>query len=217
MPIPKLPSLQPFVKAGMITLVPPEEDEQWAHVHWYLMPGLAYVHRFSKQIEVGAEVAVGASEAVFRQLVPGETWGSPTLLAEVGGRLGLAPSFNFSLDVHPRVLFQLSTTPLKQFNGLSFGIGFSASYRFGQDPDSPQAEVRSIRFGAVEISPVFPAMRSWYARTPGSLGTVTITNTEKHDLGSVRILFNQKDTMSAPTELETDTRCSRPVPPSPSA
>jgi tetratricopeptide (TPR) repeat protein len=201
LPLPRLPSLQPLLKVGMITLVPPATFEKWAHVHWYLMPGLAYIHRFSKTIEVGAEVAVGASEAVFSELDPAESRGSPTLLAEVGARVALDPSFNFSLDVHPRVLFQLATTPLTRFNGASLGIGFSASYRFGQDPDAPQAVVRSIRFGALELPPVYPAMQSWYADTPDSLGRVTVTNTETFDLASVEISFFQNGYMDSPTKL----------------
>ncbi|MCX7030378.1 MAG: tetratricopeptide repeat protein [Spirochaetes bacterium] len=201
LPLPVLPSLQPFLKAGMITLVPPAVFQEWAHVHWYLMPGLAYIHRFSKTLEVGAEVAVGASEAVFPELDPDEPRGSPTLLAEVGARVALDPSFNFSLDVHPRVLFQLALTPLTRFNGASLGIGFSASYRFGQDPDAPQAVVRSIRFGTLELPPVYPAMQSWYADTPDSLGAVTVTNTEAFDLASVEISFFQNGYMDSPTKL----------------
>jgi Tfp pilus assembly protein PilF len=197
----KLPSLQPLVKVGMITLVPPLSDDKWAHVHWYLMPGIAWVHRFSKSIEVGVELAAGVSEAVFPRLDPGETRGSPTLLAEAGARVALDPSFNFSIDVHPRVLFQLAMTPLTRFNGASLGIGFSASYRFGEDPDSPKAIVRSIHFGDFEPSPLFPAMQSWYEATTDALGTVTVTNTETFDLASVEISFYQKDTMSGPTKL----------------
>jgi hypothetical protein len=201
LPLSKLPSLQPLLKMGMITLVPPEDFQEWAHVHWYLMPGIAYVHRFSKTIEVGAELAVGASEAVFPKLDLDEPRGSPTLLAEVGARVALDPSYNFSLDVHPRVLFQRSLTPLVRFNGASLGIGFSASYRFGEDPDAPKAIVRSIRFGDLELPPVYPAMQSWYAATPDSLGTVTVTNTEKYDLASVEISFFQNGYMDSPTKL----------------
>jgi tetratricopeptide (TPR) repeat protein len=197
----KLPSLQPFAKVGMITLTPPSSDEKWAHVHWYLMPGIAYVHRFSKSIEVGAELAVGASEAVFPRLDPAETRGSPTLLAEVGARVALDPSFNFTIDVHPRVLFQRSLTPLTNFNGASLGIGFSASYRFGEDPDAPKTIVRSIRFGPLELPPVYPAMQTWYAATPNSLGSVSVTNTEKYDLSSVEISFYQNGYMDSPTKL----------------
>jgi len=190
LPLRKLPSLQLLAKVGMITLAPPSTDSKLAHTQWYAMPGLAYIHRFSKTIEVGAEVAVGASEAVFPKLDPQEVRGSPMLLAEVGARVALDPSFNFSLDVHPRVLFQRAFTPVERFNGASLGIGFSASYRFGEDPDSPKAIVRSIRFGALELPPVYPAMQSWYADTANSLGTITVTNTEKFDLASVEISFN---------------------------
>jgi tetratricopeptide (TPR) repeat protein len=201
LPLRKLPSLQLLAKVGMITLVPPSTDSKWAHTQWYAMPGLAYIHRFSKTIEVGAEVAVGASEAVFPKLDPQEVRGSPMLLAEVGARVALDPSFNFSLDVHPRVLFQRAFTPVERFNGASLGIGFSASYRFGEDPDSPKAIVRSIRFGSLELPPVYPAMQSWYANTKASLGTVTVTNTETFDLASVEITFNQNGYMDSPTKL----------------
>jgi hypothetical protein len=197
----KLPSLQPLVKVGMITVVPPEDDAQWAHVQWYLMPGLAWVHRFSKTLEVGAELALGASEAVFRDLDPEGPRGSPTLLAEAGIRVGLDPSYSLALDVHPRVLFHRPLTPITGFSGASFGIGFSASYRFGEDPDAPKTIVRSIRFGDFRLPPVFPAMQSWYAATPDSLGTVTITNTEKYDLASVEVSFFQNGYMDSPTKL----------------
>jgi len=200
-PLPKLPSLQPFAKAGIITLTPPASDERWAHRHWYLMPGISYIHRFSKSIEVGAEAAVGASEAVFSALDPEGTRGSPTLLAELGARVGLDPSYNFAIDVHPRALFQLALTPLTRFNGVSLGIGFSASYRFGDDPDAPKTIVRSIRFGELELPPVYPAMQSWYANRPDSLGKVTVTNTEKWDLGPVVLSFFQNGYMDSPTKL----------------
>ena len=200
-PLAALPPLQPFAKLGIITLVPPMTDSQWSHRHFYLMPGVAWIHRFSKSIEVGAEAGIGVSEAVFPQLDPAEPRGSPTMLAELGARVALDPSYNFSLDVHPRVLFQLAMTPLTRFNGTSLGIGFSASYRFGQDPDAPQAVVRSIRFGDFQPSPVFPAMQSWYAATPDSLGRVTVTNTETFDLANVEISFFQNGFMDSPTKV----------------
>lgn len=31
---------------------------------------------------------------------------------------------------------EITRTLLRDFNGLIFGIGFSASFRFGQDPDA---------------------------------------------------------------------------------
>ncbi len=201
LPLAALPSLQPLVKIGMTTLVPPAVEDRWSRVDWYLMPGIAYVHRFSKTIEVGVEAAVGVSEAVFPRLDPEGPRGSPTLLAEAGARVALDPSYNFSLDVHPRVLLQFALTPLTRFNGLSLGIGFSASYRFGEDPDAPKAVVRSIRFGAVALPPVFPAMQGWYATTPDSLGTLTVTNTEKFDLAAVEITFFQNGYMDSPTKL----------------
>lgn len=201
LPLAALPQLQPFVKAGIITLVAPTDDAGWSHQHFYLMPGLAWVHRFSKTIEVGAELAVGASEGVFPRLDESEVRGSPALLAEIGARVALDPSFNFSIDVHPRALFQYSFTPLTRFNGASLGIGFSASYRFGTDPDAPGAPVRSIRFGEFKPSPVFPAMQSWYAATPDSLGTVTVTNTETYDLASVEVSFYQAGYMDSPTRI----------------
>lgn len=200
-PLAALPPLQPFAKAGIITLVPPAAEDRWSHRHFYLMPGVAWTHRFSKTIEVGAEVAAGVSEAVFPLLDATEPRGAPALLAEVGARVALDPSFNFSIDVHPRALLQYSFTPLTRFNGISLGIGFSASYRFGQDPDSPQAVVRSIRFGEFKPSPVFPAMQSWYAATPDSLGSVTLTNTETYDLASVEVTFYQAGYMDSPTKI----------------
>jgi len=90
-----------------------------------------------------------------------------------------------------------SLSPLKDFNGLIFGIGFGAHYRFGQDPDAPSAATRSIKFEGVLIPPAFSAMQSYYPKNP--LGSVTLTNTEKNPISDIEVSFYQAGYMDSPT------------------
>ena len=62
-PLSNLPVLQPFVQTGMIHFIAPERDNQdkWTHTHWYLTPGIGYTNRFTKNFEIGLELAGGMS------------------------------------------------------------------------------------------------------------------------------------------------------------
>jgi hypothetical protein len=199
-PIPSIPVLQPSVRAGMMrfTQQDPEAARNWSHTHWYGALGLTFSHRFARTFEIAGEVLAGFSEAVFPDLLPEEgPLGSPNLLLEAGARIALDPSYNFSIDVHPNLKYVLSLGDLKDFDGFIFGIGFSAGYRFGRDPDAAGEVIRSLRFQQVSMPAVFAAMQSYYVRNP--LGTVTIINTESYPVTELEVEFFQPGYMDAAT------------------
>ena len=200
-PIPSVPMLQPTLRAGMMRFDSQDQADplKWDHTHWYAALGLDVAYRFVKNFELGAEALAGFSEAIFPHLLPEEgPVGTSNLLFEVGGRIALNPSYNFSIDVHPNLKYLLSLSPLKDFDGLIFGIGFAGSFRFGQDPDAPAAVIRSIRFDQVTIPDVFAAMQSYYVKHP--VGTITVTNTEKYPISDVSVSFMQPGYMDSATQ-----------------
>ncbi len=200
-PLPARPMLQPMLKLGLMRFdsQDPVEPLKWDHSHWYGALGLELAHRFAKNFELGGEGLVGFSEAFFPDLLPAEgTVGTSNLFFEAGGRIALNPSFNLSIDVHPSVKYLLSLSPLKDFDGFIFGIGFAATYRFGQDPDAPGALIRSIRFDRISIPPVFAAMQSYYLKHP--IGRITLTNTEKQAVTEVTVFFQQSGYMDSATQ-----------------
>ncbi len=198
LPLRVLPSLQPFLQGGMIQFATPESAARWEHTQWYGVLGAIYANRFSKNFEIAADAGLGFAEAVFPTLDPSGVRGSPTLVVSAGVHVALDPSYNVSVDIHPNLKYFHSLTPLTRFNGLVLGIGFAAHYRFGEDPDAPQAVIRSLRFSEADIPPLFAAMQSYYAKNP--LGRVTITNTEKYPLTDVEVSFFQAGFMDAPTK-----------------
>jgi len=148
-PLPKLPVLQPLARIGIMRFdsQDPAEPLKWDHTHYYGGLGLVYAYRFAKNFEVGAEALGGLSEAVFPDLAPdGEARGSANLFAEAGARIALNPSFNLNIEVHPSVKYLRSLSPLDSFDGFIFGIGFSAGFRLGTDPDLATGAIRSLRF-----------------------------------------------------------------------
>ncbi len=197
-PFPFLPSLYPLAQGGMIQFVAAQADESWAHRHWYGTLGLGYSRRFSKNFEVGGELALGASEAVFPHLDPAGPRGSPTLLASAGLRIALNPSYSFSLDVHPNLRYFRSFTPLARFDGLVLGVGVAGHYRFGEDPDAPRAIIRSVKFDELKVPALFAAMQSYYIQHP--IARVTITNVEKFPLTDLQVSFFQASFMDSPTK-----------------
>ncbi len=200
-PLSFLPVLQPLLQVGMIRFMTPDRDDQrkWQHTHWYGTLGIGYFNRFSKNFEIGVEIAGGMSEAIFPNLDPNEVRGSPNVLASVGARISLNPSYNISIDINPSLKYFHSLTPLDRFNGFVLGIGFSGSYRFGEDPDAPQAIIRSIKLAEVEFPPLFAAMQSYYTKNPFS--KVTITNIESYDVVDVEVSFFQAGFMDTPTKV----------------
>ncbi len=200
-PIPPVPVLQPMLKFGMMAFDSrdPAEPEKWDNNQYFGMLGLLYSDRFSKNFEIGAELLGGYAHAVFLKLIPELTKpvGIPNLVFEGGAHINLDPSYNFTIDIHPNVKYLYSLSPLKDFDGLIFGIGFSGHFRFGQDPDAPGTIIRSIKFNEVKFQPLFAAMQSYYAKHP--VGKVKITNTEKSSITDVEVSFYQKGYMDSPT------------------
>jgi hypothetical protein len=201
LPLARVPVLQPLLQAGLIRFIAPERDdmERWTHTHWYALAGIGYANRFSKNFEVGLDLCGGVSEAVFPNLDPPDPRGSPNLLASVGARLSLNPSYSFSIDVSPSLKYFYSLTPLARFNGFVYGIGFAAHYRFGEDPDSPQAIIRSLKVSEVQLPPLFAAMQSYYSKNP--FGRLTLTNTDKQPVYGIVVSFYQAGYMDSPTQL----------------
>jgi hypothetical protein len=195
-PLPFLPQLQPIAQISYLEF-DDHVDGRWSHQDYGGSLGISYDQRFSKNFEVGAELLAGAAEAVYPQLDPSGPMGSPTLLFQAGARLSLDPSYGMSIDVHPSLQYLMSLSPLTDFDGFILGVGFSVHYRFGDDPDAPQAVIRSIRFEKAEVPPAFTSMQGFYSRNP--IGKVTITNTEKQALTDVEVSFYQKGYMDAPT------------------
>jgi len=202
-PIPRLPFLQPVAHLGIMQFDSKDKDEpdKWDHLHIYGTVGLAYLNRFSKTFEVGADLTVGISDAFFQNLDPLESRSSMAFLASLGGRGTFNPSYNLSLSFHATLESMVHFTPLKRYNGFLFGIGITASYRFGKDPDSPQAIIRSIKFGDETISDLFAAMQSYYIDHP--IGQITITNTEEFAIQDVNVAFYQAGFMDTPTKAKT--------------
>jgi tetratricopeptide (TPR) repeat protein len=197
-PLPRLPSLQPSLQLGFMPFTDLRGGSvDWSHRHYFAALGLAYAERFARSFELGADLSGGLSVALFPELDPGGgPVSSPNLVARAGARITLNPAFNLSVDIHPSFAYLHSLSPLSDYNGLVFGLGFSASYRFGEDPDAPRA-IRSIRFERTALGPVFAAMQSFYVRNPA--GEVTLTNTDRSPVTEVEVSFYQKGFMDSPT------------------
>jgi hypothetical protein len=203
-PLPELPILQPAARIGMMSFDSQDAVDPlaWDHAHWYVMAGLAAAHRFEKSFELGGELLAGASAAFFPYLLPDVgTVSTANLIVEAGARLGLDPSYNFNVEVHPSIKYVYSFSPLQDFNGFLFGLGFTFAYRFGQDPDAPAAVIRAVRFDPPVLPSLFAAMQSYYARNPA--GKVVITNTERTPLSEVKVTFFQAGYMDSPTPCPT--------------
>lgn len=201
-PIPSRPVFQPSFRLGMIQFDNQDLSEpvKWDHTHWYGQIGVSYTHRFDKKFEVSAEIMAGGSQAVFPDLIPSEgNVGMYNLLFETGMRIGLDPSYSMSIDIHPSLKYLKSLGYITDYDGFILGIGFSASYRFGEDPDAPSAIIRSLKFSEPHITDLFAAMQSYYVEN--ALGSVTITNTEEHDLEDLEISFYQAGFMDTPTPI----------------
>ena len=180
---PALPVLQPTLKAGTDPLRQPGPGRavRWDHTHWYGALGLVLAHRFAKNFEVGAEAFGGFSEAVFPNLLPGQEarGATPTSSSRpAGGSRSIRPTTSASTST-PSLKYLLSLGALKDFDGLIFGIGFSASFRFGQDPDWPRPRSAALRFDRrCPCPPVFAAMQSYYAGHPGGADSRSPTPTD---------------------------------------
>jgi len=199
-PIPLKPVFQPSLRIGMMSFDNQDLTEplKWDSTHWYGMIGAAYANRFQKNFEIGGELLAGMALAIFPDLLPDEgPVSTSNLILEAGARISLNPSFNLSIDIHPNLKYLHSFSYLKDYDGFILGIGFSASYRFGEDPDAPTAIIRSLKFSESDIPDLFAAMQSYYVNNP--IGSISITNSEKHDIEDLEISFYQAGFMDTPT------------------
>ncbi|MCK4516933.1 MAG: hypothetical protein KAU31_16840, partial [Spirochaetaceae bacterium] len=222
-PLPFMPALQPFALGGMIKydsdeadnptilggvldadVTMPDYNEQatWDHRNIFGGLGVGYAHRMTKEFEIGAEAYVGLSQSYYQQRVvtsAGEWYpvGELGLIVGANGKISLNPSFNLSVDVVPSFRYDHSFGNLPDFDGLYFGLGFAAHYRFGQDPDAPQAEVRALQFTMEEMPPVFAAMQKVYVTRP--ISHVTLTNAETNEVTDLEVSFYQAGYMDSPT------------------
>ncbi len=199
-PIPSKPVFQPLLRLGMIRFDNQNLSDplKWDHSCYYAQIGAAYTYRFQKNFEIGGELSGGIAQTVYPDLIPEEgPVGSLDFLFEAGVMLSLDPSYNMSIDIHPNVKYLYSPGYIKDFNSLILGIGFTASYRFGEDPDAPAAMIRSLKFSKTEIPDLFAAMQSYYVNN--SFGSITLTNTEKHAIDDIEVSFYQAGFMDTPT------------------
>lgn len=200
-PLPFAPTLQPLVRAGTSSWLAAGSagSGQFDHSEWFGTVGLGFSTRFTKNFELGLDGAGGVSQSYYSNLAPGTTVGSLSVVADAGARIGLIPSYNIAVDVRPAIRWARSTGPLSEFDGFSFGLGFSVSYRFGDDPDAPTALIRALRLSSGKLPTVFAAMQSYYATN--AFATVTLTNQEKSQISDLEIAFFQPGYMDAPTPV----------------
>lgn len=202
-PIPRVPSLQPLAKLGMLT-VKAENDPlraRFNHSRFYFTAGLGYLHKFSKSLEAGIEIDAGVGYSLFQALsptTPGFHYGL-NFQASLGARVVFNPSYNISVNAHPFIAFSHSLSPLERFNGYTIGLGITFDYRFGTDPDDPQTEIRSIQFDEPRVDDMFAAMQSYYIDNP--VGEVTLTNTERYPLTNLTVSFFQPGYMNIATTV----------------
>jgi len=199
-PFPSRPAVQPLLRFGMMKFDNQDLDQplKWDHTYWYGQLGSDYAYRFSKNFEISGGLTAGLAEAVFPDLLPDEgTVGMLNFILDAGVRLHLNPSYNVSIDIHPNLRYLHALGDLDNFDGFSMGIGFSASYRFGSDPDAPGTIIRSLKFSRTDIPDLFAAMQSYYVNH--SFGSVTITNTGKDDVEDLDVSFFQAGFMDSPT------------------
>ena len=205
--IPALPVLQPILRAGYLgydfTGDIDETKQDWTHFHVFGGPGVAYTARLSREFEIGADIFCALSQSYFMNFlingVQQEPQGQLNLLARLSGRLALNPSYNFSISVNPSLNYMYGFGPLQDYDGFCFGIGFSGSYRFGEDPDAAGSSIRAIRFDNISLPPLFAAMQSYYVKNPA--GTVSISNKEKYALEDISLSFMQPGFMDSPSPM----------------
>lgn len=106
-----------------------------------------------------------------------------------------------SIQVRPKLKYQVALEPsgveMGDFNGFAMGIGVSIHYRFGEDPDSASALIRSLRLADSSVSSVFAALQSYYIDNP--IGSATIENRESSPIENIEVAFFQPGLMDAPT------------------
>jgi tetratricopeptide (TPR) repeat protein len=198
-PLPSKPVLQPFFRGGIMRFDSTDvaQPDKWDHTHYYGVLGMGYANRITRNFEMGGDLSAGYSYAVFPEVVDTGKVGSSNLLLEAAGKISLNPSYSVSIDIKPSLKYLLSLSPLKEFNGPLFGLGFYVNYRFGVDPDSARALIRSIKFENAALPPLFSAMQSYYVKNP--IGKTVIANSEKVPLTDIEVSFFQAGFMEAAT------------------
>ena len=207
-PLEKIPVLQPFIQLGLMsyssTDVVTDDDmdddhySKFNHSQLYGLLGLDFSTKLSKEFEVGVLLAGGMSESIYEDLDPAGTVGMINVLGSLGAKIALNLSYNLDFEIRPSLIYSYPLGYLDKFEGLTYGLGISGSYRYGTDPDAPQAKVRSIRFEEPAIQPLFAAMQSYYK--DHSIGKVTIVNTEKFPINDVEVNFFQAGYMDSVTQ-----------------
>lgn len=197
-PVPRAPLFQPILRGSFVRFDSQDaaNPEKWDHTHLFVGAGLGIVNRLAKSFEIGAESIVGYSRTSFPNLTD-EPVGYNNVIGSIAPRITLVPSFNFAVNVLPTLRYSYGLGDVDRFDGLSFSVGVGVEFRLGDDPDSPQAEIRSLRISEPQVDTVFAAMQSYYVDNP--VGTVTIENTENHALEDVRVSFFQNMFMDSPT------------------
>ncbi len=223
-PLPFMPELYPFavggfsnydstatdipdIIGGVLTdgAVMPEYDERdtWDHRNYFGGIGFGYAYRMNKEFETGIEVFGAISQSYYPQRVidAAGAWypvGEFGILAGADGKISLNPSFNISIDVMPSLRFsQTFEQKIPGFDGLFFGLGLAAHYRFGEDPDAPQSEIRAIKFNTGDMPPVFAAMQKVYIKKP--ITEFELTNIGTSKITGLELYFNQAGYMDSPT------------------
>lgn len=198
-----LPSVQPDFSLGYRISDSQNsiDAELWDSNGYYAMGGVRYLHKFSKSFELGAGISGGFERTLFNGLSDKGQVTSGFALGQAALYLGLNPSFNMNLTLVPSLRYQYCVDNFHtDMNGFLLGVGGVISFRFGKDPDSPDAVIKSLQFGDARIEPLFAAMQSYYTENP--FGSVTLTNTDKSDLQNLVITFFQPGFMDAPTIVE---------------
>jgi len=203
-----IPQIQPYLGLGLRLVSPLRtglsvDAERFSHNVYYGTLGAAYIHKFNKQLEMGGDIFLGLGEAIYPNIdeVTGDSRGALDFVAGIGASAAFNMTYNFSMSVHPTFRYIRSLSALDMFNGISFGLGFSAQYRTGTDPDDPRAQIKSIRFGEFELPPLFASMQSYYSKNP--VGQIRLTNTEKFPIHDVNVQFMQTGFMDAPTKADS--------------
>ena len=202
-PLPFDPRIVPFARAGITYVDSKDIDapEKWDHKHYFASGGGLFVNRINKNFEIGGGLAGGFAQGIFDGLEEDTSYGAKNIYGSLLGVIGLNPSFNMNISVMPELRYRYFLSPLEKFQGLSFGIGFSMNYRFGLDPDSPKAIIKSIRLLKADIPAVFAAMQSYYVNN--SIGTIQIANTEDFAINDVEVSFYQAGFMDTPAKITT--------------
>ncbi|MFW6251536.1 MAG: tetratricopeptide repeat protein, partial [Alkalispirochaetaceae bacterium] len=106
--------------------------------------------------------------------------------------------YHLGIEFRPALQYTQSIGELERYDGLSFSLGVSVHYKFGQDPDAGGI-IRSIRFDKVEVHDVFPAMQSYYVNNP--IGSVRFSNRDSVEITDVVVSFYQDGFMDTPTPV----------------